>query len=88
VVVVVDEIFESVFVKYVDEEFWSSDFSFDDVDDEKLLKPKPFCLNWPNKRIGVDVFTSLKGDDVSFSVLSFDDVVVSSIQRDFFFVFF
>ncbi len=63
-VVDVDEIFESVFVKYVDEEFWSSDLSFNDViwpnvDDDKLLKPKPFCLNWPNKRTCVDVFTSL-----------------------------
>ncbi len=63
-VVIVDEIFERLFVKYVDDEFWSSVFSLNvfwpNVDGDKLLKPKPFGLNWPNKRTGVDVFTSLR----------------------------
>lgn len=63
-VVTGDESFESVLVKYVDEELVSSDFSRDDISPnfglDKLWKPKPFCLNWPNKRTGVDaLFTSL-----------------------------
>ncbi len=84
-VVFVDESFERLFVKYVDEEFWSSVFSLNvfwpNIDGDKLWKPKPLGLNWPNKRIGVDVFTS-RSDLVSFSVWSFDDEVVSAMYGE------